>query len=127
MYYRYEARIKEHRRFSTDPGEWVGIFQIFDPSQRRKWYCLYEPKITFLVCAGISVAFDSHAVIAETNEILDAKKTAYDCLEYGSSFPVIYDTIMVDDPVDERIESVKIRWKVFYRNVYVFYRYEREV
>ena len=89
--------------------------------------CFIATIVIFLVCAGISVAFDSHAVIAETNEILDAKKTAYDCLEYDSSFPVIYDTIVVDDPVDERIESVKIRWKVFYRNVYVFYRYEGEV
>lgn len=89
--------------------------------------CLIATIVLFLVCAGISVAFDSHAVIAETNEILDAKKTAYDCLEYGDSFPVMYDTIMVDDPVDERIESVKIRWRVFYRNVYIFYRYKGEM
>lgn len=44
MYYRYEAKILHERRFSQEPGEWVGIFQIFDPDQRRKWYCLHEPK-----------------------------------------------------------------------------------
>jgi hypothetical protein len=36
MYYRYEAKI--------EPDEWIGVFQIFDPDQRRKWYCLREPK-----------------------------------------------------------------------------------
>lgn len=36
MYYRYEARYKD--------AEWEGIFQFFDPSERRKWYCLAVPK-----------------------------------------------------------------------------------
>ena len=44
MYYRYEAKVLHERRFSQEPGEWVGIFQIFDPDQRRKGYCLHEPK-----------------------------------------------------------------------------------
>lgn len=53
------------------------------------------------------------------------KKTAFDSLESGNSIH-IYDTIPVDDPVDERIESVKIRWDVFYHDVYILYRYEGE-
>lgn len=36
MYYRYEAKMPHE--------EWIGIFQIFDPDQRRKWYCLHVPK-----------------------------------------------------------------------------------
>ena len=38
MYYRYEVR------FLTENAEWEGVFQAFSPSQRRKWYCLAEPK-----------------------------------------------------------------------------------
>ena len=38
MYYRYEIR------FLTENAEWKGVFQAFSPSQRRKWYCLAEPK-----------------------------------------------------------------------------------
>ncbi len=36
MFYRYEAR--------TGNGQWHGIFQAFDPSDRRKWHCLTVPK-----------------------------------------------------------------------------------
>lgn len=39
MYFRYEMRHKKPK-----PGEWEGVFQFFNPSQRRKWYCLAEPK-----------------------------------------------------------------------------------
>lgn len=84
--------------------------------------CFIATIVIFIVCAGISIAFESHAVIAETNKVLDARETAYNSLISGGSIP-IYDTIMVDDPVDERIENVKLRWKVFYQNVYILYRY----
>lgn len=39
MYYRYEAR-----RTDGKDHEFKGIFHIFTPSQRRKWYCLAVPK-----------------------------------------------------------------------------------
>ena len=40
MFYRYEAR-----RIDGDvPSDWEGIFQHFDPTERRQWYCLCEPK-----------------------------------------------------------------------------------
>ena len=39
MYYRYEAR-----RTDEEDHEFKGIFHIFTPSQRRKWYCLAVPK-----------------------------------------------------------------------------------
>ena len=38
MYYRYEIR------FLTENAEWEGVFQAFNPSQRRQWHCLAEPK-----------------------------------------------------------------------------------
>lgn len=87
--------------------------------------CFIITVIMFLVCAGVGVTFDSHAVIAETNAVLDAKETAFNSLESGNSIH-IYDTIPVDDPVDERIENVKIRWDAFYHDVYILYRYEGE-
>lgn len=87
--------------------------------------CFTITVMMFLVCMGIGVTFDSRAVIAETNEVLDAKETAYDGLESGNPIQ-IYDTILADDPVDERIENVKIRWKAFYHDVYIFYRYKGE-
>ena len=37
MFYRYEAK-----HISND--KWIGIFQAFNPSEKRKWNCLYEPK-----------------------------------------------------------------------------------
>lgn len=38
MYYRYEIKCKGYY------DDWTGVFQFFDPSQRRKWYCLHVPK-----------------------------------------------------------------------------------
>ena len=37
MFYRYEGR-------HSKDEPWVGIFAIFNPSQRRKWYCLTTPQ-----------------------------------------------------------------------------------
>lgn len=39
MFYRYEAK----HPVKTG-NEWVGIFQAFNPFERRQWYCLTEPK-----------------------------------------------------------------------------------
>ena len=39
MFYRYEGRSKD-----APNAEWQGVFMLFDPSQRRKWYCLTSPK-----------------------------------------------------------------------------------
>ena len=39
MFYRYEGRSKDEPN-----AEWQGVFMLFDPSQRRKWYCLTSPK-----------------------------------------------------------------------------------
>lgn len=99
--------------------------QFLNTRKMLRNICFIITVMMFLVCAGVGVIFDSHAVIAETNKVLDAKETAFDSLESGNPIP-IYDTILVDDPVDERIENVKIRWDAFYHNVYILYRYEGE-
>lgn len=44
MYYRYEARVLEDTPPESNSHSWSGIFQCFDPDQRRKWWCLSVPK-----------------------------------------------------------------------------------
>ena len=50
MYYRYEARVYENdsaypsKAFAESVNSWTGIFQCFNPNQRRKWNCLTIPK-----------------------------------------------------------------------------------
>jgi hypothetical protein len=99
--------------------------QFLNTRKMLRNICFIITVMMFLVCASVGITFDSHAVITETNKVLNAKETAFDSLESGNPIP-IYDTILVDDPVDERIENVKIRWDAFYHNVYILYRYKGE-
>lgn len=39
MYFRYEAKHP-----TATNNKWVGIFQVFNPDERRQWSCLREPK-----------------------------------------------------------------------------------